>query len=245
MACSTLTVFAGGKPSSCGSDNTNLEVVFDDSASNKIRSDGLGAYKTSKGKGGVDVRFQLGNCSSDMVVKLGTTRKMIVDWANPYGTMASRAFTIDRVASVPQTNWNNEEFRNFCGYALDTPNVLQQTNGTYTYDNYGGCGKDPDTYDEQGNLIEGKYFVRRAASFTVEGYVMQFQDSMTDVNNLGYQTAYVKVYRVDAKNYIMTPEIAALRTNQPSWAVLIYGDNNTAPYIKDHQSMPFTFSRKQ
>jgi hypothetical protein len=242
LACATSVAFAGGKPNSCGSDNSNLEIVFNDSVSNKIRSDGLGSYKTTKGKSGADVRFQLGNCSFDLVVSLSSARKMVVDWASPYGTMASRAFIFDRVASVPQTNWNNEEFRNFCGYTLDTPNVVRNSNGTYLYDNYAGCGKDPDSYDEQGNFVEGKYFVRRAASFTVEGYVMRFQDPMNDASVLGNNTAYVKIYRVDAKNYALSPENAPLRTNQSYWAALIYGDNNTAPYIKDHQSMAFNFT---
>lgn len=245
LVCFALTTFGAGKPSSCGTDNTNLEVTVENSANNQVRSDG-GSYRTVKGKGvNTDVRFQMGNCSYDLTMSLSSSRKMIVDWAFPYGSMASRAFNFDRVASVPVTDWNNESFRNFCGYTLDTPNLVQNPNGSYLYDNYAGCGKDPDTTDENGNTIEGKYFVRRAAVFTVEGYKMHYQNPLGDDNNvLGLGTSYVRVYRTDEKNYVLTPEVNPLSASSPAWASLTYGDNNTPAYVKDYQSMSFVMTVK-
>ncbi len=247
------------KTSSCGTDVTNLSVSVykytDDTLTStyniktdQVYSDGSPVpYITQKTRGEqITAEFQIDNCSNDFTLNLNfSSRSMNVDVPQtatyPGWSTTSKFFNIDRIASVPITDWNNLAFVNFCGGAMDTPNVVRNSNGTYQYDNYAGCGKDPDTYDANNNLIPGRYFVRRAAVFDLtNNYRLHFLYSpLENQYFIAAGTAYLKVYHTDATTWELSPD-QVLRNGQVSpWSALVNWSSGGSPSLTTYSAMPF------
>jgi hypothetical protein len=226
------------KPVTCGSDVNNLRLeIFDrDSLNNlfQIRSDGKGIYYPSANE---VLQFQISNCSYDFILDFNyrnSTRKESMTIPN-YPVTGSNTETtsgfnnFDRVASVPITDWNDIAFREFCGNMLNTPNVVKNSNGTYKYDNYAGCGLDS----------AGKYYVRRNVgilSNLKSGERLRFQNSPFDGGTNAGDTSYIRVYAYqDPKGFIsgnlpntweLSPEPTVINGLTGTWAALLDGGAN-------------------
>src|SRR6185295_16986076 len=99
----------------------------------------------------------------------------------------------------------NQAFVDFCGGRdvsgqpiVDTPNVVQNANGTYLYDNYAGSGR-----DESGN-----YFVRRNVGIDAGGSNgFRYQYSAIDnVATWAAGTDYIRVYHPSQFVWVLTPD---------------------------------------
>ena len=247
------------KPTSCGTDVTNLSVSiykYTDGTltstyniqPDQVYTDGSPVPYTTQKTGGnqITAQFQIRNCSYDFTLNLNFSPRSIdvnVPQSSTYPgwSTTSKFFNFDRVASVPITDWNNPAFVSFCGGALDIANVVHNSNGTYKYDNYAGCGKDPDTYDANNNLIPGRYFVRRAAVFQLtDRYLLHFQYSpLENKYTIAAGTAYVKVYHTDATTWELSPDQALLNGEVAPWSALVNWSANSSPYVATYSIMPF------
>jgi hypothetical protein len=242
--CLTLTSFAaaqGKKPASCG-DNVTLSVTLSDDVPNKVVSDGKGAYTNGGSKGDkITAILQVNNCSYDFTLNLNYSARFLV--ANfPDGLMlASKFFNFDRVASVPRTDAASPTYGLYCAVSGPVYNadgsIARSADGKVVYDNYAGCGVDPD----------GRRFVRRAAGFTLyEGpsrdYKLRFQSSPIDANDNSELagTAYVKVYHESDTTWEIVPDKVQLHPNSVvgEWGARL--KNSGGGYVIDaHHIMPF------
>jgi hypothetical protein len=229
----------GKKAASCG-DNIPLNVSVSDDAPNKVVSDGKGAYANGGSKGEkITAILQLNNCTYDFTLNLNYSTRFLA--ANfPDGlTLASKFFNFDRVASVPRTDAASSTYDLYCAVSGPVYNpdgsIARSADGKVVYDNYAGCGVDPD----------GRRFVRRAAGFTLyEGpsrdYKLRFQSSPVDANDNSALpgTAYVKVYHETDATWEIVPETVWLNSAQGAWGARL--KNAGGGYVIDaHHVMPF------
>lgn len=214
---------------SCPPDITNLQVAFDDTLGNLFTSDGLGVYVTRKTKSeSIDIKFQRSNCSYDFTMNLSSSKRVTLLDLSADGMRTSTFFNFDRIASVPITDWNNAAFRNFCGNTLNSSNVVKNADGTYLYDNYGGCGQDAD----------GKYFVRRAVGIqpgtSEQGF--RFSNSPLDgISTLASDTSYIRVYHSQQFVWELSPEF-------PSRGLLF---NKNPESVVNYHNVPFRITVTQ
>ena len=233
------------KSPSCPPDITNLRVTFADAAGDLFRSDGGGPYVTSRLRGdSIDVRFQKSNCSYDLTMNLNaSTRSMTVTLGGT--NHVSGFFNFDRVASVPVTDPNNAAFVDFCGgrdangqIILNTPNVVQNSDGTYRYDNYAGSGVDE----------SGQYFVRRNVGIAVDdghlNYAFRYQYSPIEGQFLwAAGTDYIRVYHASQFVWVLTPD-SGMGSCGPGGSCGRYYDKINNISFGDY-SVPFSITVEQ
>jgi hypothetical protein len=224
---------------SCPPDITNLQVTFADATGDLFRSDGRGPYVTSNSKG-VAIAFQRSNCTYDLVMNLNTAKRTMSLTLGAV-QLTSGFFNFDRVASVPVTDPNNQAFVDFCGgrdvngqIILNTPNVVQNANGTYLYDNYAGSGRDE----------SGSYFVRRSVGIDAGGNGFRYQYStLENVATWAAGTDYIRVYHPSQFVWVLTPDTGngscGLGGNCGR-----YHDNTTGTNLGDY-SVPFSITVTQ
>jgi hypothetical protein len=233
----------------CPADVTNLTATFANGADDSYRSDAVSpSYTTMKTKGdNIELMFQRANCSYDFTMNFHYSKRTTK--LNLGGDIRDVEFAnFDRVASVPLTLAANPSFIAFCdgngdGVFDESPNVVRNADGTYKYDNYAGCGKDPDTVDASGNLVPGRYFVRRTVGMSaglVSGtdYRFRFQNSPLDGHGtLAGGTSYIRVYHETGNTWEVSPEVTPI----DSLGVLINGSTNT---IEGYYRTPFRITVK-
>ena len=212
--------FAGGKPSSCGTDVTNLRVTIVDESGYNITSDGNKDYFSTKSNK-VAVGFQVSNCSYDFTMNLfGSSRTINVsgltrtDLFPPDGTTTSGFFNFDRIASVPitpisSTDLYHAAFVSWCSGGVDW-NPADRTI------NLNGEGNRQDAYAPCGVDDNGKYFARRAAGFGLpDQYGLRFQNSSIDSNfRVGNDTVFIKVYHPTPNTWELVPDTAVWHWNR-------------------------------
>jgi hypothetical protein len=182
------------KNTSCGQDVTSLRVTIDGTAGNALLPDGQGDYVNLS-------QFQVNNCTFDFTMNLNHTTRYMT-YLFPAGSVLPSPynftfFNMDRIASVPPTD-GGYAYTHWCGTVQTSGGAIVQNTEGYYQDNYAPCGKDPDTYDANGNLVPGRYFVRRSYGSTLnDNYHLRFNyspfDNTTGIS-LAAGTAYVKVY---------------------------------------------------
>jgi hypothetical protein len=237
-----FAVTAKGGQTSCGTDVTNLSisvVKYTDASKTTTynmwpdltNADGSPVpYVSSKVKNQViDGRIQIGNCSYDLTLNMGSSKRYFI-WKFPAGSVAaslmstsvnSVGFNIDRVGSVPITD-GGANFLNWC------------SNGS---DNYAGCGVDGDGY-----------FVRRSMGSAMLNYAYGNRYNYSTIDNvlpMAAGTAHVKIYHPDANTWIITaeqvappPGVTDPNATAGEWSVLL--DRSTSPdTVAGYQKMPF------
>lgn len=239
------TAFAQrNKTPTCPADITSLTATFANGANDLYGSDSVSpSYTTMKTKGdNIELMFQRANCSYDFTMNLHYSKRTTK--LNLSGNVRDVEFAnFDRVASVPLTLATNPDFIAFCdsngdGFFDESPNVVKNADGTYRYDNYAGCGKDPDATDANGNVIPGRYFVRRTVGMSaglVSGtdYRFRFQNSPLDGHGtLAGGTSYIRVYHETDITWEVSPEVTPI----DSLGVLINGSTSS---IDSYHVVPF------
>ena len=147
-------------------------------------------------------------------MQLGSSTRYLVTNVPTKGIFNAKFANFDRIASVPITT-DNLAMADFCGL---------NANGSYRYDNYGGCGTD----------AVGSFVKRNVGIDLGDGsHSLRFQYSPIDApggNPNAAGTSYIKVYHPNATTWQIAPEFPATGA---------FLTNSGSPSL---QNVPFSFT---